>query len=183
MKLAALLFAASWSWAVAQPSIVPESSEIRFTSRQMGVPVEGRFKRYHARIAFDPARPSEAQVVMEVDLSRVSLGLAEIEAELAKPEWFASGQFPKARFESTAVKQVAPGRYEIAGKLSIKGTRRDVVVPVQWSRIGGQTTATGGFALKRLDFRIGEGDWKDASLVADEVQVAFRFTLAGVPTP
>lgn len=187
MKLAALLMCASWVLAAApasaQQALVAAQSEIRFTSRQMGVPVEGRFKRFDAQIAFDPAQPAAAKIAMEVDLTSVSLGMAESEAELAKPEWFATRQFPKASFNSTAVTPVAPGRYVVAGKLAIKGRSRDIVVPVELTASGGRTSATGAFALKRLDFRIGDGDWKDTSLVADEVQVAFRLILTGVAAP
>ena len=42
------------------------------------------------------------------------------------------------------------------------------------------TVATGAFLLKRLDFQLGDGDWKDTSVVANEVQVKFKLTLAGV---
>ena len=58
-----------------------------------------------------------------------------------------------------------------------------VSVPVTLAQAGGVTTASGGFTLHRLDFRIGDGDWSDTSLVADEVQVKFRLTLAGVAAP
>ena len=44
----------------------------------------------------------------------------------------------------------------------------------------GTTTASGSFVLKRLAFRIGDGDWKDTSMVADDVQVRFKLALTGV---
>jgi len=43
------------------------------------------------------------------------------------------------------------------------------------------TTASGAFVIKRLDFKIGDGDWKDTSMVANDVQVRFKLTLTGVP--
>ena len=42
--------------AFAQQKLVPEQSEITFVSKQMGVPVEGRFKKFDAQVAFDPAK-------------------------------------------------------------------------------------------------------------------------------
>jgi hypothetical protein len=45
---------------------------------------------------------------------------------------------------------------------------------------GAPTTATGSFTLKRLDFRIGEGEWSDTSMVANDVQVKFKLALSGV---
>jgi polyisoprenoid-binding protein YceI len=45
----------------------------------------------------------------------------------------------------------------------------------------GLSTASGAFTLKRLDYRIGEGDWTDTSIVANDVQVQFKLVLQGVP--
>lgn len=165
----------------AQQQLVPAQSEITFVSRQMGVPVEGRFRRFDAQVAFDPKKPEAAAIAISIDLASVSLGTADTEAELAKPEWFGVRQFPKATFQSTAVKAVGAGRFEVAGKLAIKGNTRDVVVPVALAPAGAYTAANGSFVIKRQDFRIGDGEWNDTSLVANDVQVRFKLTLAGVP--
>ena len=45
---------------------------------------------------------------------------------------------------------------------------------------GATTTATGTFPLKRLAFRIGENEWADTSMVADDVSVKFKFGLTGM---
>jgi len=116
-----------------------------------------------------------------VDLASVTLGTAETEAELAKPDWFSTKQFPQATFQSSSVKALGGGRFDVAGKLSVKGSSRDVVVPLTLSQSGGKTIATGAFVIKRLDFRIGDGEWKDTSMVANDVQVRFRLSLTGVP--
>ena len=89
-------------------------------------------------------------------------------------------RFPQATFQSTAIKAVGPVKYEVAGKLGIKGAAQDVVVPVTLTQSGATTVATGAFAIKRLAFKIGENEWADTSMVADEVQVRFRLALTGV---
>src|SRR5690606_15652926 len=105
----------------------------------------------------------------------------EADAELVKPVWFNVAQFPKATFESRSIKRLEGARYEVAGKLSIKGVSSDVVVPVTLSQSGATTTATGSFPIQRLSFRIGEKEWSDTAMVADEVQVSFKIALSGVP--
>ena len=57
---------------------------------------------------------------------------------------------------------------------------RDVVVPVTLTQAAGTTMAAGAFVIKRLDFKIGEGDWSDTSMVANDVQVRFKLALTGV---
>ncbi len=175
---AALLAAGS---AFAQQKLVPEQSEIVFVSKQMGVPVEGRFKKFDAQVAFDPAKPATSKVAFTVDTGSATLGVKETDAELPKPVWFNVPKFPQATFQSSAIKAVGAGKYEVAGKLSIKGAAQDVVVPVTLTQSGATTTAAGSFAIKRLAFKIGENEWADTSMVADEVQVKFKLALTGVP--
>ena len=175
---ASLLAAAAGSTCAQQ--IVPAQSEIAFTSKQMGVPVDGKFKKFDAQVAFDPKKPEAAKISFTIDLGSVSLGVAETEAELAKPDWFDSKKFPQATFQSAGAKASGPGKYEVAGKLTIKGASQNVVVPVSLSQSGAATTVSGTFTIKRLDFKIGDGDWKDTSMVANDVQVKFKLALSGV---
>ena len=166
--------------AAAQQKLVPAQSEIAFTSRQMGVPVDGKFKKFDAQVAFDPKKTDAAKIAFTIDLASVSLGAAETEAEVVKPDWFDTKAFPQATFQSTAVKAVGGGKFEVAGKLAIKGATKDIVVPVTLAQAGPTTTATGAFTIKRLDYKIGDGDWKDTSMVANDVQVKFKLALTGI---
>ncbi len=164
----------------AQQKLNPAQSEIAFTSKQMGVPVDGKFKKFDAQVSFDPKRPEAAKISFAIDLASVSLGTAETEAELFKPDWFSTKLFPQASFASTGVKAVGAGKFEVAGKLTIKGVSRDVIVPVALTQTAGTTAAAGSFTMKRIDFKIGDGDWGDTSLVANEVLVKFKLNLSGV---
>lgn len=182
LVLSATLLAAGLApLAASAQQLLPAQSEIAFVSRQMGVPVSGRFKTFDAKLAFDPAKPAAASIAFTVDMASATLGDRETDAELPKPVWFAVAQFPKATFQSSAVKRLDATRFEVAGKLSIKGVSSEVLVPVTLAQTGAQTVATGSFPIKRLTFRIGDQEWSDTSMVADAVQVNFRFTLTGVP--
>ena len=160
--------------------LVPAQSEIVFVSKQMGVPVEGRFQKFSAKIAFNPSKPDQANIAFAVDMTSATLGVKETDAELPKAEWFNTAKFAQATFQSTSVKALGAGKFEVAGKLSIKGATQTVLVPVTLTQAGANTTAVGAFALKRLAFKIGDNEWSDTSMVADDVQVKFKFALTGV---
>ncbi len=179
LALASPLLLASAS-AFAQQKLVPEQSEIVFVSRQMGVPVEGRFKKFEAQVAFDPAQPATSKIAFTVDTGSATLGAKETDAELPRPAWFNVPKFPQATFQSTAIKALGGGKFEVAGQLGIKGVTQNVVVPVALVQTGANTVATGAFGIKRLAFKIGENEWADTSMVADDVQVKFKLTLTGV---
>ena len=176
----ALVLLAASPLAQAQQKLVPAQSEIVFVSKQMGVPVEGRFKKFDAQIAFDPAKPDTSKIAFTVDVASATLGVPESDAELPKATWFNTAKFPQATFQSTAVKSLGGGKFEVSGKLAIKGNSRDVVVPVALAQSGTTTSVIGTFPLKRLGFKIGENEWADTSMVADDVQVKFKLALTGV---
>ena len=166
--------------AVAQQKLVPAQSEVQFTARQMGVPLEGHFKKFDAQVSFDPAKLATSKIVFTVDTGSATMGSRETDAELPKATWFNVPQLPQATFQSSAIKALGAGKFEVTGKLSIKGLARDVVVPVTLVQNGATTLATGALPLKRLAFKIGENEWADTSMVADDVQVKFKLALTGV---
>jgi polyisoprenoid-binding protein YceI len=153
-------------------------SDIRFVSRQMGVEVEGRFRRWKATVDFRPGDLAQSRADFDVDLASIDLASEESEAEVRKADWFDTARFPAATFRSSAVRSLGGDRYEVAGKLAIKGASRDVVVPVELRRdAAGRTVAEARFVVQRLPYRIGEGPWSDPSVVADDVAVRARIAL------
>lgn len=181
LLVATLLAATAPSAAAQVPAlqVLPQGSEISFTTRQMGVPVEGRFTRFAAQVALDPKKPEAGRVSFTVDTGSARFGSAELDAEVPKPIWLGVARFPQATFTSRSVRAAGPGRYEVVGELTIKGATQPVTVPVQVAPAGGGHVATGSFTLKRLDFRIGEGEWTDTSLLANDVVVRLKLALAG----
>ncbi|EYC52453.1 polyisoprenoid-binding protein [Hylemonella gracilis str. Niagara R] len=180
LLLALSAFASLSLPAQAQQKLVPAQSEIVFVSKQMGVPVEGHFKKFDAQVAFDPSKLQTSKIAFTVEMASATLGVPEADAELPKPVWFNVPGFPKATFQSSTIKALGGGKYEVAGQLTIKGRVNPVTVPVTLTQAGGTTTATGLFTIKRLAFAIGENQWSDTSMVADDVQVKFKLALTGV---
>jgi len=180
LMLLALAFQATQAPAQAPAKLVPAQSEVAFVTKQMGVPVEGRFKKFDAQINLDPRKPESGSVAVSIETASASLGVAESDAEMPKAIWFNVAKYPQATFKSTAIKGLGNGKFEVAGKLDIKGTSRDLVVPVQITQSGGNSTAVGSFVIKRLDFKIGEAEWTDTTVVANDVTVKFKLALAGL---
>ena len=167
----------------AAQKLVPGQSEVAFVSKQMGVPVQGKFERFDGQIDVDPAKPETGKVAFTVDLGSASIGTPDTVTELKKPEWFDVGKSPSATFRSTSVKSLGAGRIDVVGKLTIKGVTSEIHVPMTLAQQGDLLKASGEFTIKRLDYRIGAGEWGDTSLVANEVLVRPRLTVQGKPGP
>ena len=166
--------------ALAQQQLLAAESQIGFTTRQMGVPLQGHFKKFDAQIAFNPAQLASSHITLRVDTASATLGAPETDAEMPKAVWFNAPQFPQATFQSSSIKALGGGKFQVAGQLSIKGITRNVLAPVTLVQNGAKTTASGSFTLQRLAYKIGENEWADTSMVADDVQVHFKLVLTGV---
>ena len=162
------------AFATEYTQLQPEQSRIAFAYQQMGVNMDGRFKSFSGQLNFDPAQPERAKAVIDVDLASIDTGSEENDAEVAGANWFNTAAFPAAHFEASSVKALGGDRYELAGKLSIKGTSRDVRVPATFSEENGVGVFAGSFTLRRGDYAIGQGEWAAFDVVANEIQVSFR---------
>jgi polyisoprenoid-binding protein YceI len=170
----ALALAAVAVPAAAQQAIDYAKSRVAFAAKQMNVPLEGGFRKFEAKLAWDAAKPEASRADVTIDVASIDLGDRMFDDEAKSKTFFHVAQFPQARFVSTGVKSLGGGRFEAPGKLSIKGVTRDVVMPFTVKADGGATVFEGAVPIRRLDYNIGEGSWKDTGILADEVQVRVR---------
>jgi len=172
--------AATTATAAIGQTIDPARSSVTATFTQMGVPVEGRFAKVGGEIVYSSAAPTAARAHVVIDTASFDLDDAGYNRELHKPEWFDVQRFPRATFDSETVKAGAPGQFQVSGKLTIKGRSVTVAGPLSLRDDGGAAVIEGRWPIRRLAFGIGAGEWKDTSVLADEVVVSFRLV---VPRP
>ncbi len=156
-------------------------SAVSFHYQQMGVAMDGKFNKFLAQVTFDPAKLTNAQARIDIDLASIDAGSAEANDEVAGKLWFNAKTYPTASFVSSGVKLLSGNRYEVSGKLSIKGTTRDVIVPVTFQAAGNRGVFDGAITIKRLDYKIGEGAWADLGTIANEIQIKFHIVVNAVP--
>lgn len=149
-------------------------SSLSFVSKQMNVPVEGQFKSFRSRLAYDPAKPAAAKAELEIDMASIDAGSKDANDEVAGKAWFNTKAFPVAKFVSTSVKPLGGNRLEVAGKMTIKGKTLDLSTPITVTQQGNTASFDGSLVLKRADYGIGDGIWADFGTVANEVQIKFR---------
>jgi polyisoprenoid-binding protein YceI len=170
----AMLGLAPAAQAIEFNQLQPDKSSLGFVSKQMNVPVEGRFKSFRSKLSFDPAKPAAARAELEIDLAGIDAGSKEADDEVAGKDWFNTRIFPVAKFVSTSVKPLGGNRYEVTGRMTIKGRTQDLSAPVTVTPQGNSATFEGSLVLKRADYAIGDGIWSDFGTVANEVQIKFR---------
>ncbi len=179
---ATVLLAHATLGVAATPYAVDAShSQLGFTAIQSGGDIDGRFERFTATIVFADADLAGSRFDVEVDLGSVNTQDDERDGALKSEDLFHVEKYPQAHFVATRFTRKAAGQYEAAGKLTIRDVTRDIVLPFTFATLneGGKPVAMlkGGVTLKRLDYGVGQGDWKDTSMVGNEVRVKFDLRL------
>jgi polyisoprenoid-binding protein YceI len=154
--------------------IQTDKSKVGFVFRQMGVAMDGRINKFSAKFNFDPAKPLEAKAAFTIELASIDAGSEEANGELVKKDWFDTVNFPIAKFESTAIKNLSDNRFEVIGKVTIKGKTKDCSGTFIFNQHNKTAVFDGTLKLNRADFLIGEGTWSDDSIVANEVLIQFH---------
>ena len=176
ISLAIALISAFSVQAAEYNQVQADKSAIHFVYKQMGVAVDGTFKKFSSQLNFDPAKPAAAKAIFDVELGSVDTGASEGDDEVAGKPWFNTKVFPTAKFTSSSVKALGSNKYEVTGQLNIKGKTQDVVVPATFTAQGKTGVFDGSFTIRRADFSIGEGSWAKFDVVANDVLIKFRIT-------
>ncbi|MDR6406951.1 polyisoprenoid-binding protein YceI [Paraburkholderia terricola] len=164
------LFSAS----LAHADVDTSKSSVIATTKQMNVPVDGKFRKFSAQLNFDPAKPTAGSANVSIDTGSYDLGADDYNKQAQGKEWFDSAAYPAATFVSSAIAPAGGNQYKITGKLTIKGKSQTVVVPVTIASQGATQTFDGALPIRRTQFDVGTGEWKDTSVVADEVVIKFH---------
>lgn len=157
------------------------SSLLRFNFEQAGANNSGRFGKFTADIAFAADNLPASKIDVSIDTSTLDTGDKERDDTLKSADLFDPMKFPKARFVSSKITAVGTGSYQAEGKLTIRNVTKGIKLPITFQtrdEKGKQVGfLTGRYTMKRLEYGVGQGDWKSTEWVKDEVLVTFSLKL------
>ena len=152
-------------------------SELRFRATQADAEFEGRFATFTASIVFDERDLPGSRFDVQIATASADTRDADRDEALKGADFFHVQKFPQARFVATKFREVAAG-YVADGQLTLRGVSRPVSVAFTLARAGAGATLTGSALLRRLDFGVGQGEWRSTDSVGNEVKVSFTLKLS-----
>lgn len=171
--------AAMLAFAAAQWSMQPKESKLTFVGEQAGAQFEGSFDKFTADIAFDPKDLAHARFDVKIDTASVNTQDGERDTTIKSPDLFDVKRFPTARYVADKFTATSGNKYSATGKLTLRDVTKDVPIEFTFESKDGGAWLKGSAKLKRLDFGVGQGEWKDTSTVGNDVQVRFALRLKG----
>ena len=174
--LVLVLVCGSVAFAATQWTVQPKESKLTFVGSQQGAEFTGVFDRFTADIKFDPQDLAGSRFDVKIDMASVNSRDSERDDAIKSDDLFAVKQYPSAHY--VADHFTAKGAsYTATGKLTIRNVTRDVPITFTFEKKDGGAWLKGSAQLKRLDFGVGQGDWKDTEQVGNEVKVNFVLLL------
>ena len=156
-------------WAIDQGN-----SHIYFISKWQNASVKGVFKTWRGEIRFDPANLTASTVSIEIETATLDTAYKDRDDGLRGVEGFESDAFPTATYKAATFRDLGGGKYEADGVLKIKGLEAPVTLPFTLEVTGDKAVMTGSVGLSRIALGLGLGQWKDTSIIKDEVSVEIR---------
>jgi polyisoprenoid-binding protein YceI len=178
--LAVALFATAAAAGAAGPGASytadPAASRLEFTGVQEGAEFKGTFRKFTAAVDFAPDALSSARFDVQIDLNSLDTMDKDRDQTMRGPDLFDIAHYPTAHYVTRSFTKTAAG-YTAVGALTLHGVTKDVPIDFQFVSSAGKSKIEGTAKLKRLEFGVGQGDWKSTAEVKDEVKVAFSLVL------
>ncbi|OEZ01675.1 MULTISPECIES: YceI family protein [Stenotrophomonas] len=146
-------------------------SHLAFATKYDGETFTGSFPGFSTRLSFDLANPAAGSLDVTIPLAGAKSGNSDRDSTLQGAEFFNVAKFATARYTAKGFTKVAEGKYEAKGTLELRGVSKPVTLSFDW-KPGANPVLTGKATVKRLDFGVGEGDWKDTKTIPNETAIS-----------
>jgi polyisoprenoid-binding protein YceI len=158
-------------------NVAKDQSSVQFSAVQQGSKFTGMFTDGSAEVSFDPASPADGKIVGVVKTASVNTRDTDRDSTLPDRDWFASDQYPEARFESQSIAKAADGKGFVAkGELTLKGKTKPAELDFTFEEASGSSKLHGTMKVDRLAYNVGEG-YTDPSWVSQDVDVEVDLSL------
>lgn len=163
-------------------TIDPAHSTIQFSVRHIFTQVTGTFDRVEGVVRFDPADLEGSSIDVSIPVEGINTRNAQRDGHLKTPDFFDAATHPAMRFVSTRITRQGDDRYVADGRLTIRGTTREVALPFTFHGSMAHPMKPGylvagaraALTLKRTDFGVGTGSWAETAMIGDEVAVTLE---------
>jgi polyisoprenoid-binding protein YceI len=154
----------------------PSASRLDFIGIQAGAEFKGTFRKFTAAIDFAPDALASSHFDVHIDLNSLDTMDSDRDTTMRGPDIFDIVHFPASHYATRGFTKTPTG-YSAVGTLTLHGVTKDVPIDFVFVSTPGGAKLEGTAKLNRLEFGVGQGDWKSTDQVKDVVKVAFSLIL------
>jgi polyisoprenoid-binding protein YceI len=150
---------------------------LTFTFTQADAANTGGFPKFSTELSWDEKSSSPTRLDVSVQVAALETQDKDRDDTLKSEDLLNVAKFPTAQYSATSFTKSGAG-FVAQGKLTLRGVTRDLRLPLRIQSTANGLALSGEVTLKRLDFGVGQGDWKSTEWVGDEVKLQFKVPLS-----
>ena len=154
----------------------PQQSRLEFVGVQAGAEFKGVFHKFSAAVDFAPDALGDSKIDVQIDMNSVDSLDKDRDSTIRGKDIFDVAHNPTAHYVTRSISKTASG-YSAVGSLTLHGVTKDVPIEFQFVAAAPGAKLSGSAKLNRLDFGVGQGDWKSTDTVGNPVKINFSLVL------
>lgn len=155
----------------------PGAGALTFRFVQAGAETEGSFREFSTELAYDENNLAASTLDVTVQIASLATQDKDRDAELAGANLLDAAKFPTAKFTASSLAKRGD-RLEAIGKLTLHGTTHELRLPLTIRKTATGVEISGETTIRRLEYGVGQGDWKSTEWVGDDVKLQYKVPLA-----
>jgi polyisoprenoid-binding protein YceI len=176
LTAAMLLGTAIAAAAVANYTSDAQQSRLEFVGIQAGAEFKGVFHKFTADVDFAPEALASSRIDVQIDVNSVDSLDKDRDSTIRGKDVFDGAHFPTAHYVTKSITKTTAG-FSAVGALTLRGVTKDVPIEFQFAPGAAGARLSGSAKLNRLDFGVGQGDWKSTETIGDAVKINFSLVL------
>jgi polyisoprenoid-binding protein YceI len=153
-----------------------QQSRLEFVGVQAGAEFKGVFQKFTADVDFAPETLASSRIDVQIDMNSVDSKDKDRDTTIRGKDVFDVAHNPTAHYVTKSITKTAAG-FSAVGTLTLHGVTKDVPIEFQFASQAVGAKLSGSAKLKRLDFAVGQGDWKSTETIGDAVKINFSLVL------
>jgi len=154
----------------------PHQSKLVFYGVQAGAEFKGEFHQFTATVQLSPDALASAAIDVQISMNSLDSQDKDRDQTMRSADIFDVAHFPTAHYVTRSIAKTTTG-YSAQGSLTLRGVTKDMPIEFRFSPAAGGAKLEGTAKLNRLDFGVGQGDWKSTEWVANAVKISFSLWL------
>jgi polyisoprenoid-binding protein YceI len=171
-----MLLGAAAAAAVASYTSDAQQSRLEFVGVQAGAEFKGIFHKFTANVDFAPETLASSRIDVQIDMNSVDSMDKDRDSTMRGTDVFDIAHYPTAHYVTKSITKSAAG-FSAVGALTLRGVTKDVPIEFQFANLAAGAKLSGSAKLNRLDFGVGQGDWKSTETIGDAVKINFSLVL------
>jgi polyisoprenoid-binding protein YceI len=152
-------------------------SSLGFAFVQADAVNQGAFKKFGTRLAYDEKNLAASTLEVTVQVGSLDTRDADRDETLKGTDLLDAAKYPTAQYVASSFAKRSDGQLEAVGKLTLHGVTRELRLPLTLKPTAAGLELSGETSIRRLDYGVGQGDWKSTDMVGNDVKLKYQVAL------